>query len=174
MWCGICSPQSYPNLLQRWRIAEMHLGMLHAPVAARISPELHNRLGVQREGAFLREMVYRRVSAGALAKNTKAAQPRSSEKNAASRAGQTPCARWAVEIYYTRALMYETAEKARLDVSEPIEGFQVSGEHDAAVGVYYIRGSIRVARGIYINKAKTKLKYTKLRHVEESGASGCQ
>ena len=29
----------------------------------------------------------------------KAAQPRSSEKNAASRAGQTPCARWAVGIY---------------------------------------------------------------------------
>ena len=28
----------------------------------------------------------------------KAAQPRSSEKNAASRAGQTPCARWAVGI----------------------------------------------------------------------------
>ena len=34
----------------------------------------------------------------------KAAQPRSSEKNAASRAGQTPCARWAVRICYTRAL----------------------------------------------------------------------
>ena len=33
----------------------------------------------------------------------KAAQPRSSEKNAASRAGQTPCARWAVGICYTRA-----------------------------------------------------------------------
>jgi hypothetical protein len=33
----------------------------------------------------------------------KAAQPRSSEKNAASRAGQTPCTRWAVGICYTRA-----------------------------------------------------------------------
>ena len=33
----------------------------------------------------------------------KAAQPRSSEKHAASRAGQTPCARWAVGICYTRA-----------------------------------------------------------------------
>ena len=33
----------------------------------------------------------------------KAAQPRSSEKNAASRAGQTPCTRWAVTICYTRA-----------------------------------------------------------------------
>ena len=54
----------------------------------------------------------------------KAAQPRSSEKNAASRAGQTPCARWAVEIYCTIALMPETAEKARLDDNEPIEGFQ--------------------------------------------------
>ena len=35
--------------------------------------------------------------------NGKAAQPRSSEKNAASRAGQTPCTRWAVGICYTRA-----------------------------------------------------------------------
>ena len=35
--------------------------------------------------------------------HSKAAQPRSSEKNAASRAGQTPCARWAVGICYTRA-----------------------------------------------------------------------
>ena len=33
----------------------------------------------------------------------KAAQPRSSEKNAASRAGQTPWSRWAVGICYTRA-----------------------------------------------------------------------
>ena len=33
----------------------------------------------------------------------KAAQPRSSEKNAASRAGQTPCTRWAVGICYTGA-----------------------------------------------------------------------
>ena len=58
--------------------------------------------------------------------NCKAGQPRSSEKNAASRAGQTPCARWAVGICYTRARKSETAEddrafeeKARL--SEPIE-----------------------------------------------------
>ena len=54
----------------------------------------------------------------------KAAQPRSLEKNAASRAGQTPCARWAVGICYTRALKSETPEnrafeeKARLDVNE--------------------------------------------------------
>ena len=34
----------------------------------------------------------------ALDSRHKAAQPRSSEKNAASRAGQTPCARWAVGI----------------------------------------------------------------------------
>ena len=33
----------------------------------------------------------------------KAAQPRSSEKNAASRAGQTPCTRWAVGICYNGA-----------------------------------------------------------------------
>ena len=33
----------------------------------------------------------------------KAAQPRSSEKNVARRAGQTPCARWAVGICDTRA-----------------------------------------------------------------------
>ena len=60
--------------------------------------------------------------------NCKAAQPRSSEKNAASRAGQTPCARWAVGIYYTRALKSVTAEdrafeeKARLDAALSSEG----------------------------------------------------
>ena len=32
--------------------------------------------------------------------------------------------RWAVGVYYTRARMSVTAEKARLDDSEPIEGIQ--------------------------------------------------
>ena len=36
--------------------------------------------------------------------SNKVAQPRSSEKNTASRAGQPPCARWAVGICYTIAL----------------------------------------------------------------------
>ena len=63
-----------------------------------------------------------------LARGGKAAQPRSSEKNAASRAGQTPCARWAVGICYTIALKSETAEnrafeeKARLDAVLSSEG----------------------------------------------------
>ena len=58
----------------------------------------------------------------------KAAQPQSSEKNATSRAGQTPCARLAVGICYTRALISVTLEnrafdeKVRLDAVLPSEG----------------------------------------------------
>ena len=54
----------------------------------------------------------------------KAAQPRSSEKNAAGHARQTPCTRWAVGICYSKALMSVTLEnrafeeKARLDDNE--------------------------------------------------------
>ena len=50
----------------------------------------------------------------------KAAQPRSSEKNAASRAGQTPCARWAVGILLTKALMSETAENRAFEEKQPL------------------------------------------------------
>ena len=60
-----------------------------------------------------------------LAQNTAAIKDASAETAAmavASRAGQTPCARWAVRIYYTRALISATAEEGRLDDSELVEG----------------------------------------------------
>ena len=53
----------------------------------------------------------------------KAAQPRSSEKNAASRAGQTPCTRWAVGILLTKALMSETAENRAFEEKQPLVFF---------------------------------------------------
>ena len=53
----------------------------------------------------------------------KAAQPRSSEKNAASRAGQTPCTRWAVGILLTEALKSETAENRAFEEKQPLVFF---------------------------------------------------
>ena len=53
----------------------------------------------------------------------KAAQPRSSEKNAASRVGQPPCGRWAVAVCYTKEITLVTAWNARrLDDYEHIPG----------------------------------------------------
>ena len=58
----------------------------------------------------------------------KAAQPRSLEKNAASRAGQTPCARWAVGLFYANSLKPEALgdrafeEKQQLDVNGKYPG----------------------------------------------------
>ena len=45
-----------------------------------------------------------------------AAQPRSSEKNAARRAEKTLCARWAVGVCYTRAKRSESVAKGSLCV----------------------------------------------------------
>ena len=73
----------------------------------------------------------------------KAAQPRSSEKNAASRAGQTPCARWAVGICYTKALKSETLENRAFEEKQPWDLNEK------------------------IQKYGTLTKDTKLRHVEE-------
>ena len=56
-----------------------------------------------------------------------AAQPRSSEKNAASRAGQTPCTRWAVTIFLTKARKSETAANRALEEKQPLVFFAESG-----------------------------------------------
>ena len=50
----------------------------------------------------------------------KAAQPRSSEKNATSRAGQTPCTRWAVGLLLTKVLKSETAENRAFEKKQPL------------------------------------------------------
>jgi hypothetical protein len=50
----------------------------------------------------------------------KAAQPRSSEKNAASRAGQTPCTRWAVTIFLTKARKSVTAANRAFEEKQPL------------------------------------------------------
>ena len=63
--------------------------------------------------AFLRE----HVPGGRLGK---AAQPRSSEKNAASRAGQTPCARWAVTISLLEQKACVTAENRSFEEKQPL------------------------------------------------------
>ena len=51
---------------------------------------------------------------------SKAAQPRSSEKNAASRAGQTPCTRRAVEILLTKARKSVTAANRAFEEKQPL------------------------------------------------------
>ena len=50
----------------------------------------------------------------------KAAQPRSSEKNAASRAGQNPCARWAVTISLLEQKACVTAENRAFEEKQPL------------------------------------------------------
>ena len=50
----------------------------------------------------------------------KAAQPRSSEKNAASRAGQTPCTRWAVTISLLEQKASITAENRAFEEKQPL------------------------------------------------------
>ena len=50
----------------------------------------------------------------------KAAQPRSSEKNAASRAGQTPCTRWAVTISLLTQKASVTAENRAFEEKQPL------------------------------------------------------
>ena len=53
----------------------------------------------------------------------KAAQPRSSEKNAASRAGQTPCTRWAVTISLLEQKSSVTAENRAFEEKQPLVFF---------------------------------------------------
>ena len=55
-----------------------------------------------------------------IATGGKAAQPRSSEKNAASRAGQTPCARWAVAISLLEQKAPVTAENRAFEEKQPL------------------------------------------------------
>ena len=50
----------------------------------------------------------------------KAAQPRSSEKNAASRAGQTPCTRWAVTLSLLEQKACVTAENRAFEEKQPL------------------------------------------------------
>ena len=50
----------------------------------------------------------------------KAAQPRSSEKNAASRAGQTPCTRWAVTISLLEQKASTTAANRAFEEKQPL------------------------------------------------------
>ena len=72
------------------------------PTAGRRGPEAAGRARGLELGRDLR--VERTPVAFAIPlQRSKAAQPRSSEKNAASRAGRTPCARWAVGVFLTKA-----------------------------------------------------------------------
>ena len=50
----------------------------------------------------------------------KAAQPRSSEKNAASRAGKIPYSRWAVGILLAKALMSVLAENRAFEEKQAL------------------------------------------------------
>ena len=52
-----------------------------------------------------------------------AAQPHSSEKNAASRAGRTPCARWAVGVLLTKARKCVTAANRAFEEKQPLVFF---------------------------------------------------
>ena len=60
---------------------------------------------------------------------SKAAQPRSSEKNAASRAGQTPCTRRAVEILLTKARKSVTAANRAFEEKQTLSFFTESRDH---------------------------------------------
>ena len=98
----------------------------------------------------------------------KAAQPRSSEKNAASRAGQTPCTRWAVTFSLLEQKASTTAENRAFEEKQPLVFFTESRDHggvktsrsanvelEAAVARGKSRSGSIAVRGLGVRTRKT-------------------